>query len=301
MTPEKLASLRSLGANRLSLGVQSFIDDELQLLGRIHSTSDAILACKTARNAGFDNLSLDLLYGLPGQSLSSWQLSLEKALTLRPEHLSLYGLTIEDGTPLASAISRGQLPLPDPDLAADMYELAQDMLAGAGYTHYEISNWASSPESICRHNTVYWRNEPYLGLGAGAHSWMQGRRWSNLCRPEEYICSVQSAQHPTAMQEEIDPALEMGETMMLGLRLLSEGVSFARFQERFGQDLRVRFADELQRLEDLGLIEVSSERVVLSRRGYLLGNQVFLHFIGEQTITGQKDALQRTALGGTDD
>ena len=279
---EKLEGLRALGVNRLSLGVQSFMDRELRMLGRIHGQSDALKAFRAARSAGFDNLSLDLLYGLPKQRLSSWQTSLEQAIALQPEHLSLYCLTIEDGTPLAKAIARGQLPFPDPDLAADMYELAQDMLAGAGFTHYEISNWGRSPESVCQHNLTYWRNEAYLGLGAGAHSWMGRRRWSNLLRPEEYIRQVQSGLQPTEMQESINLELEMGETMMLGLRLLSEGVIIARFQARFGLDPRVHYAGELHKLSALGLVHITGERVILSPRGRLLGNQVFLHFVGDQ-------------------
>jgi oxygen-independent coproporphyrinogen-3 oxidase len=163
-----------------------------------------------------------------------------------------------------------------------MYELAQDMLAGAGFTHYEISNWGRSPESVCQHNLTYWRNEAYLGLGAGAHSWMGRRRWSNLLRPEEYIRQVQSGLQPTEMQESINLELEMGETMMLGLRLLSEGVIIARFQARFGLDPRVHYAGELHKLSALGLVHITGERVILSPRGRLLGNQVFLHFVGDQ-------------------
>lgn len=301
VTREKLEGLRSLGANRLSLGMQSFADDELRLLGRIHNASDALQAFEAARAAGFDNLSLDLLYGLPGQSLLSWQTALERALALYPDHLSLYSLTIEDDTPLACSISRGQLQPPDPDLAADMYELAQEMLAGAGFSHYEISNWARHPESICQHNSIYWCNEPYLGLGAGAHSWLGGRRWSNLRRPEEYIRQVLDGRHPTAMQEAISPALEMAETMILGLRLLDEGVSFARFQARFGQDLRVCFANQLEELGRLGLIRISDERVVLSDRGHLLGNQVFLRFVGNDSRNGLAVGPNSVAQGEAND
>ena len=297
----KLEGLRALGANRLSNGVQSFIDDELRMLGRIHSQSDARKAFQAARSAGFDNLSLDLLYGLPKQRLSSWQTSLEQAIALGPDHLSLYCLTVESGTPLARAIAQGQLPSPDPDLAADMYELAQDILSSAGYTHYEISNWARSPESVCQHNLTYWRNEAYWGLGAGAHSWMGRRRWSNLMRPEEYMRQVQSGLQPIEMQESISLELQMGETMMLGLRLLTEGVTIARFQARFGLDPRVRYADELDKLSALGLVHITEERVVLSPRGRLLGNQVFLHFVGEQAVAGQVPGIEPKPRGGANE
>jgi oxygen-independent coproporphyrinogen-3 oxidase len=159
--------------------------------------------------------------------------------------------------------------------------LAQETLAAAGFAHYEISNWARSPEFLCRHNLTYWHNEPYLGIGAGAHSWRQRRRWSNLTRPEEYVGRVRNGLEPTATEETIGPELEMGETMMLGLRLLGEGVTFARFQARFGLDLRVQYANELEQLAELELIQTTEERVVLSRRGRLLGNQVFLRFVGD--------------------
>jgi len=281
VSPEQLASLRALGVNRLSLGVQSFINGELRLLGRIHSAPEAIKAFQAGRQAGFDSLSLDLLYGLPGQQLASWRTSLEQALALHPDHLSLYALTLEKGTPLAAAISRGHLPTPDPDLAADMYELAQDMLSDAGFSHYEISNWARSSEWICQHNLTYWRNEPYLGIGAGSHSWLGRRRWSNVPGPEEYSERVWNGRQPIATDETIGLEMEMGETMMLGFRLLDEGVDLMRFQARFGLDLCLRFADELRDLTQLGLVETSNERVILSERGRLLGNQVFLRFLAD--------------------
>jgi oxygen-independent coproporphyrinogen-3 oxidase len=281
VSPAKLDRLRALGVTRLSLGVQSFVEKELRLLGRIHSAPHAIDAFQEGREAGFDNLSLDLIYGLPRQSLGSWRASLQQALALQPDHLSLYALTVEEGTPLAADIAQGRLPAPDPDLAADMYELAQETLSAAGFVHYEISNWARSPEFVSRHNLIYWQNEPYLGIGAGAHSWRHGRRWSNVTRPEEYIGRVRNGLAPTAAMETIGPELEMGETMMLGLRLLGEGVAFARFQARFGLDLRVQYAGALEELPELGLIEITDERVVLSKRGRLLGNQVFLRFLGD--------------------
>jgi oxygen-independent coproporphyrinogen-3 oxidase len=279
LNAEKLAQLRHLGVNRLSLGVQSFGEQELRLLGRIHDRTQAVEAFRTARQLGFENINLDLLYGLPRQSLASWQASLESGLRLQPDHLSLYALTVEEDTPLASTISQGALPAPDPDLAADMYESAQDLLQDAGYVHYEISNWARTPGVMCQHNLAYWRNEPYIGLGAGAHSWRRGRRWSNTALPAQFVAQVLDGETPIESEEEIDPALEMGETMMMGLRLLDEGVGLERFRERFGVALEQKYADELAELRQLGLIEVDGERVRLSERGRLLGNQVFLRFL----------------------
>jgi oxygen-independent coproporphyrinogen-3 oxidase len=274
-----LAGLRALGLNRLSLGVQSFDDGELQVLGRIHTAAEAERALAAARRAGFDNVNLDLIYGLPGQALATWERTLARALALQPDHLSLYALSVEEGTPLAASLACGDLPQPDADLAADMYELAERTLQAAGYLHYEISNWARTPAHRCRHNLTYWRNEPYLGLGAGAHSWAGGRRWSNVAWPADYAALVSDGQRPLATREEIDQPLEMGETMMMGLRLLEEGVSFARFRRRFGLEMEQRFGRELAELVELGLIVRDGERVRLSERGHLLGNQVFLRFL----------------------
>ncbi|MFC2036921.1 radical SAM family heme chaperone HemW [Chloroflexota bacterium] len=276
-----LAKLRASGVNRLSLGIQSFDERELQLLGRIHTAAEAIEGFRAARRSGFGNISIDLIYGLPGQSPGTWQTTLERGLSLQPDHLSLYALTIEDGTPLARSIAGGSLPAPDPDLAAEMYELAADALLAAGWVHYEISNWARAPRYRCRHNLGYWHNEAYLGIGAGAHSWFKGRRWANVTAPREYTAQALRGERPVAMEETIDPPLEMGETMFMGLRLLDEGVAFERFRRRFGLDPRQQYADELAELSELGLIVIYDERVTLSRRGRLLGNQVFLHFLPE--------------------
>jgi putative oxygen-independent coproporphyrinogen III oxidase len=274
-----LSGLRALGINRLSLGVQSLDDAELLLLGRIHTAAEAVEAFRAARQAGFENLNLDLIYGLPGQTMAAWQETLERALALEPDHLSLYALGVEEGTPLASAIAQGVLPDPDPDLAAEMYEWAEDNLAAAGCLHYEISNWAREPGFECRHNLTYWRNEPSRGIGAGAHSWVGGRRWANVAHPAEYTARLLGGGCPVEAEEEIGPALEMGETMMMGLRLLDEGVPFERFRARFGEDLRQRFTGELMELADLGLIAIDDQRIRLSRRGRLVGNQVFLRFL----------------------
>ncbi|MGD9315487.1 MAG: radical SAM family heme chaperone HemW [Anaerolineae bacterium] len=275
----KLGGLLKSGVNRLSLGIQSFDHEELFLLGRIHSAGEAAHALHTARQVGFDNISLDLIYGLPGQALISWQDSLKRALDLRPDHLSLYALTIEASTPLATAIAEGGLPPPDPDLAADMYEFAQEFLSAAGFVHYEISNWARTPKHVCQHNLTYWRNEAYLGVGAGAHSWQNARRWSNTAHPRDYVDQVLDGRHPLASEETISPRLEMGETMIMGLRLLDEGVHYGRFHERFGVDPRALFSDELKGLVELGLLQTDGVGVRLSSRGRLLGNQVFVRFL----------------------
>ncbi len=230
----RFADLVSLGVNRLSMGVQSFDADELAFLGRIHSADDAEIAFASARAAGFHNISLDFIFGLPQQQPATWERTLQRALALAPEHLSLYSLIVEDGTPLADWVRSGRTPAPDEDLAADLYEMAQARLAAAGYQQYEISNWAqrhpTGDNFQSQHNLTYWRNRDYLGFGPGAFSGEQGRRWSNLRSPAEYIRRLTAGQTVVDWQEEAAPALAMGETMMVGLRLLDEGVNRAAFR-----------------------------------------------------------------------
>ncbi|MBN1179560.1 MAG: radical SAM family heme chaperone HemW [Anaerolineae bacterium] len=298
LAPPYLAHLRDLGVNRLSLGVQSAHAGELQMLGRIHTWAQAVEAVSAACAAGFDNLSLDLIYGLPRQALQRWEETLRAALALAPQHLSLYALTVETGTPLAGRIARGTLPPPDDDLAADMVELAEALLAEAGYFHYEISNWARSDQRladrgwqippdilsetvspfVCRHNLVYWRNAPYLGFGAGAASWFGGERWVNVDHPQTYIDRIATGASPVAETEHIPRPLEMGETMMMGLRL-AEGVSDARFRARFGASLEAVCAKALGQLSRRGLLSWDGRAARLTAQGRLLGNQVFAHFL----------------------
>jgi oxygen-independent coproporphyrinogen-3 oxidase len=291
----RLDGLRRLGFNRLSLGVQSFQDDELRLLGRVHSAAEAHEAYRAARQAGFENVNLDLIYGLPGQPLAAWQRTLAEAIALRPEHLSLYALTLEEGTPLAADIARGRLPAPDPDLAADMYLWAAEALAAAGYQQYEISNWAL-PGRRCRHNLVYWHNEPYLGLGAGAHSCLGGFRFAAVRDPGRYIREViASGAEPRTnglagflaglryleTVDEVTDARAMAETVILGLRLV-EGVSAATFRRRFGASLLSVYGPAVAELTALGLLERSNGRLRLTPKGRLLGNEAFERFLPDE-------------------
>jgi oxygen-independent coproporphyrinogen-3 oxidase len=306
---DQLRALRSLGINRLSLGVQSFDDATLRRLNRGHTVADALQTCDDARRAGFDNLSLDFIYGLPMQSLDDWRATLERALALQPEHLSLYALKVEEGTGLEHQIKRGKYPKPDDDREADMYELAEEMLDAAGYGQYEISNWAhvgarhsrktdsdfdstASGEITCtdsrmttnasplqsRHNLTYWRNQPYLGFGAGAHSCLGGERFWNILSPQEYIQRVEHGESGVAAREQINRELEMAETMILGLRL-NEGIEFAKFAERYGEDAREKYKKEMREIKELSLVEISEERVRLTPRGRLLSNEVFWRFL----------------------
>jgi oxygen-independent coproporphyrinogen-3 oxidase len=284
LSPDYLQALRRLGINRLSLGAQSFDPAELTMLGRIHTVEQVALTVGRARAAGFDNLNLDLIYGLPGQSSAVWRHTVEQALALTPEHLSLYCLTVEEGTPLHEQVWGGRLPMPDPDLAADMYDLADDLLTGAGYRQYEISNW-SLPGYECAHNLIYWRNQPYLGVGAGAHSSAGGRRWWNVLPVQTYVDRMARAipaQWPSPAAEGgevIDRPLEMGETLMLGLRLTREGVAEDDFRRRFGVSLEEVYGQVIGDLVGAGLLVRDAVGLHLSGRGRLLGNQVFAQFL----------------------
>jgi oxygen-independent coproporphyrinogen III oxidase len=277
--------LRGLGINRLSMGVQSFNDAELQWLGRIHGADEAERAFEAARSVGFDNINLDFMFGLPGQTSTSWEMTLSRALRLAPEHLSLYSLTVETGTPLALQVDRGLAQAPDDDVAAELYALANGLLTGAGYMQYEISNYAR-PDHECRHNLVYWHHEPYIGFGPGAHSfdWLAptgdaGRRWWNVRPVPEYVQRLESGRTPERAGEKIDRRAAMGELMMLGLRLVGEGVSDARFRTRFGIPLADVFEKEIERLVTRGLLEATSTGLCLTAQGRLLGNQVFAEFL----------------------
>ena len=293
-----LVQLRSLGVNRLSIGMQSANPSELALLERQHSLKEVIYSVDWARSAGFTNLNLDLIFGLPYQELISWMNNIETALSLQPEHLSLYALTIEKGTPIYRKVKAGFLPEPDPDLVADMYEYASDRLSGADYIQYEISNWALINQNnrlfSCIHNLQYWRNLPYLGIGAGAHGYINQQRTENVLKPGDYInrliCTKPRIKNqlifprtPATKQITlIDNETEIGETMMMGLRLVNDGVSNKKFYKKFRITLQERFSVQIDRLIEYGLLEwagYENDTLRLTNKGRLLGNQVFREFI----------------------
>lgn len=287
---EQLEALRSSGVNRISLGMQSAHAGELKLLERQHGLEDVVRSVRWARAAGFDNLSLDLMFGIPYQTMEMWKQTLESALALAPDHFSLYALTLEHGTPMQKRVELRFLPEPDPDLAADMYEYASAQMEANGYAQYEISNWGKRLEngeiSWSRHNLQYWRNLPYLGFGAGAHGCAEGYRTANVLSPDRYVRRLEEGE---ALPFPRTPAAadilrvsqddEIGETMITGLRLVDEGVSDAAFRERFGIGLNERFPAEIERLERWGLLEWSNSRLRLTKKGRLLGNRVFLEFL----------------------
>jgi oxygen-independent coproporphyrinogen III oxidase len=276
------AWLLDAGVNRLSLGVQSLQRRGLRHLGRQHEAEDAQAAYQAARAAGFTNISLDLIFGWPGHSIDAWRDDLDRVLNWPdggPEHLSLYSLIVEPGTPLADGVKRGIISVPDDDQTADLYELAIERLGRAGWRHYEIANWARTPDLASRHNSIYWKNGDYAGLGAGAHGCVAGRRYMNHLLPSTYIASIEAGGVAESNAEELPPHIAMGETMMLGLRLLDEGVEDEAFQTRHGRSLTETFGPTIDELVSIGMLERRPGNVRLTRRGMMLANDVCARFL----------------------
>lgn len=274
---DKFAAIRAAGVNRLSLGVQSLDDALLLLLGRQHTAEDVYESYRAARQEGFDNVNLDLMFALPGQTARQWEESLAAAVALRPEHLSCYSLIIEEGTPFGDAHQRGRLSLPDEDEEASMYQQAIDTLVQAGYEHYEISNFAL-PGKRSVHNLIYWENGEWLGLGPGAHGYWNGRRYANVRGPAEWAARLERGELPYEWTREVGRDEAMDDTMIFGLRLL-EGVSVSSFARRFGADPREVYREGVQRLTALGLLEAGPDRIRLTRKGLPVANRVFVEFL----------------------
>jgi len=271
---EFFPSLRDLGINRASFGAQTFDDRELKMLGRTHDSADVRTTFQLLREAGFDNVNFDLIAGLPGQTIDGWKRNLEQALHLQPEHLSLYLLDVHEGTPLHDQINRGMRPKPDDDLAAEMYALMIDEIGGAGYEHYEISNFCL-PGFISRHNSKYWNGAPYYGFGNSAHSYDGARRrWANQRDATKYVDMIDQRASPIVERTELSDEDAQSEAIFLGLRLM-KGISLQNYRARFGRDLCKEFNGELDRLNDAGLIEIDAEVLKLTSRGALLSNEVF--------------------------
>jgi putative oxygen-independent coproporphyrinogen III oxidase len=265
---EKLAGLLDAGYTRLSMGAQSFDQQVLDALERVHGPASVRRAFAAARAAGHTNVNLDLIYGASGESLGSWRETLEETIALRPEHVSAYALTIEPATPLGRKVQAGLMPAPQPDLQADMFDLACEMLGDAGYRHYEVSNWAL-PAFECRHNLGYWRKQPYLGLGAGAHSYRDGRRWWNVRPPGEYLDIVEHGLRPVGGEERLTPQEEHLEEVFLKLRIL-EGIP-----------IRSVAADSATTFLDQGLLARQDGYLVPTEPGMLLLNELVLALAGE--------------------
>jgi oxygen-independent coproporphyrinogen III oxidase len=274
VTPQTLAAYRRLGVNRASFGVQTFNDHALKLLARGHDADDARRTFRMLRDAGIDNISFDLIAGLPGQTLDDWNRNLDEAVAMQPEHLSLYLLEIHEGTPLADQIRSGRQPQPDDETAAAMYEMMIDRLAAAGYEQYEISNFAK-PGSESRHNSKYWRLDPVFGFGVSAHSFDGHQRYANERDTAKYVDMIESAGSAEVMREDIEHASEF---VFLGLRM-EAGVSLARYEQRFGEHLTGKYNGQLDALSDAGLIEIGNDSLRLTRKGKLFSNEVFAAFV----------------------
>lgn len=274
---EKLSALRAAGVNRLSLGIQSFADPILQGLGRTHTAAEGARAVALARQAGFSNLSLDLIYGLPGQSPAIFRQTLARAVELRPEHLSVYQLSLDPGSRFAELAAAGRLTLPDEESEAEMAEATVTDLARAGYQRYEISNYAR-PGHQCRHNLNYWHNRSYLGLGAGAVGCLSGLRLRNSGDPEHYGKCWRSARPAWIEAEGLGREAAFRETVIMGLRLL-EGVSLTELRDRFALDLREYYGETLERLLARELLELSASHLRLTARALPLANQVLAELV----------------------
>lgn len=271
---EKLRDFRSLGVNRASFGVQTFNDEALRLLARGHDAKDAFRTYDLLVKAGFDNISLDLIAGLPGQSLKDWEKNLEEAVAFQSQHISLYLLEVHEGTPLAEQIRSKRRPEPDEDLAAQMYEVMVDRLEEAGFIQYEISNFAR-PGFESKHNSKYWLCEPVHAYGVSAHSFDGMMRRSNERDTNAYVKLVESGITPVVTEDEIDLA---SESVFLGLRMM-KGVNLKDYENRFGNKLESRFEEEIENLKELGLLEVDEGALRLTRKGALYSNEVFEVFV----------------------
>ncbi len=277
VTAETARVLLTAGVNRVSLGAQSFDPSELRTLDRTHAPADVGRTVRICRAAGISQVSLDLIFGIPGQTLESWQTTLAAALALEPDHLSCYGLTYEPDTPMHARRDAGLVRPVDEDLEADMYEAAIDTLTAAGFEHYEISNFAR-PGARCRHNLRYWHNEPYLGLGPSAAGFLDELRYKNVADTAAYVAAVTAGRSPWSEREQLPPERRARETAALELRL-TEGIDRRRFAVRYGTDPVVLFADAVARHGADGLLEVSASHVRLTRRGLLCANTVMADFV----------------------
>lgn len=279
LSPRTLREFRSLGVNRASFGAQTFDDAELRRLGRTHTADETRQTLRDLRAANFDNISFDLIAGLPEQTLAAWSRNLEEALALRPEHLSLYLLEVHQGTPLADQLRRGMWREPDSDLAVEMYEMLVERTGAAGFEQYEISNFCL-PACEARHNTKYWTGAPFYGFGCSAHSFDgEALRWSNERDARRYVELIESGATPIVERVELSAREASAEALFLGLRLLRRGVNLAEHRARFRVDVRETHRADLSRFDDAGLIKMDGDVLRLTPHGALLSNEVFAAFV----------------------
>lgn len=277
LSKEKLRIMKEAGVNRLSLGVQSFNEELLKKIGRAHNVKDVYETIDMAREEGFENISIDLIYSLPGQTLSDLEDTVERALKLNLPHFSAYSLIVEPKTVFYIMLNKGKLSLPGEDAEASMYEYVMQRLGEAGYHQYEISNFAKKGFES-RHNLVYWNNEEYYGLGAGAHGYLDGVRYHNHGPLKKYMNAIQEGRKPIIEQITVTRKEQMEEEMFLGLRKM-EGVSSEQFQKRFSANINDVFGETINKMVMQGLLEVTDGRVKLTDSGKLMGNEVFQAFL----------------------
>ena len=277
LTAAKLEILAGLGVNRLSLGLQSTDDKVLKMLGRPHTYSEFLTSYAAARKAGFTNINVDLIFGVPGQNLKGLRKELDKIKGLAAEHISIYNLSLEEGTPMFSDVEKGLLKLPGDDLDADMYYSIKDIIEKAGFFHYEISNYAKTGKN-CRHNEIYWKNEDYVGVGAGACSKTEDTRADNTGEVEQYIVLIKKKKNAIIQSQKLSQKEVLRETVFLGLRML-EGISLTTFKERFGKDFFVLFGKEFKKLSGLDLLKEENGFIRLTGKGLFLSNEVFVEFV----------------------
>ena len=274
---ETLQEIHAAGYNRISIGVQSFDEKELQLLERVHNEEEIHSTVHRARSANFENLSMDLMFALPDQSTEKWQSHLKQATAKNPDHLSTYNLTIEPATAFFKLHEKGKLCLPHEDIQLEMYKTTIQVLEDAGYSQYEISNF-SKPGMESQHNINYWNNGEYLGVGAGASSYLNGERSKNINLPSIYIREIETKASAIHTREHLEPLQAMGETLMLGLRLL-KGVSIDVFENRFQVSFQKVYGKVVESLLNQELITLNENRIALSRKGLFLADSVILKFM----------------------
>jgi len=274
---EKLRVMRDNGVNRLSFGLQAMQDETLKQLGRIHSVAEFLQSYRLARDGGFENINIDLIFALPDQTMETWSHTLNEVISLEPDHISAYNLVMEETTPFYEWWQAGELQLPSEDTEADMFQYTIETLTAHGYEHYEICNFAR-PNREARHNLVYWNNQPCIGLGAGASGYVNGIRYTNIRGIAPYIKKLSKCNKPVADIERLTGDAEKAETLMLALRK-REGISLDVYQNRFGEEIEAAFGGILKKWIDLQLLEQTPTHLRLTSRGLFLANEVFVELM----------------------
>ncbi|MBD3224628.1 MAG: radical SAM family heme chaperone HemW [Caldithrix sp.] len=278
LTDKKLASFRRLGVNRLNVGVQSFVNNELKVLGRIHDADKAFRSVEAVRNRSFDNIGLDLIYGVPGQTQESWQYSLSEAIRLQPEHISAYNLTIENGTPFYDRMLKGEIKPSGQRMETLFFKQTVDTLKQASYKPYEISNYARAPKFYSRHNQKYWYHIPYLGFGPSAHSFWNEKRWANKSSMSDYVFDIENGQRPLAFTESIDDETKEFEYIFLGLRTY-DGINLQKFEETFGRAFKSKYGDLVDSLLLNQLADMDQSFFRLTQKGMMISDEITPKFL----------------------